>query len=244
MCAHLCYLSLSINVMQQRVFTIGHFLFMTEPAPTLSSASRLPLYPLSDVNLHVCSTSQDSHRGGWAREGGRERGWKGRDEERKRSWCWKEHRKTRREGKGQKKGHSSKCDLSSSPGWLLLLWQSSFILHTSINPWLCFLLIHLTSPPSFFYTVNQLFGLKAFSFSLHSSSSSPHFISHVGFLSALWCESSLLLLHSNSPPQSPKHHNNLWFKYCYSLSDTDPFSTKLLSRVSTVLPEHLTSPSG
>lgn len=71
MCAHLCYLSLSINVMQQRVFTIGHFLFMSEPAPTLSSASRLPLYPLSDVNLHVCSTSQDSHRGGWAREGGK-----------------------------------------------------------------------------------------------------------------------------------------------------------------------------
>lgn len=71
MCAHLYYLSLSINVMQQRVFTIGHFLFMSEPAPTLSSASRLPLYPLSDVNLHVCSTSQDSHRGGWAREGGK-----------------------------------------------------------------------------------------------------------------------------------------------------------------------------
>lgn len=243
MCAHLCYLSLSINVMQQRVFTIGHFLFMSEPAPTLSSASRLPLYPLSDVNLHVCSTSQDSHRGGWAREGGKGDEKEGMRRE-KGAGVGKSTEKQGERGRDKKKGHSSKCDLSSSPGWLLLLWQSSFILHTSINPWLCFLLIHLTSPPSFFYTVNQLFGLKAFSFSLHSSSSSPHFISHVGFLSALWCESSLLLLHSNSPPQSPKHHNNLWFKYCYSLSDTDPFSTKLLSRVSTVLPEHLTSPSG
>lgn len=243
MCAHLCYLSLSINVMQQRVFTIGHFLFMSEPAPTLSSASRLPLYPLSDVNLHVCSTSQDSHRGGWAREGGKGDEKEGMRRE-KGAGVGKSTGKQGERGRDKKKGHSSKCDLSSSPGWLLLLWQSSFILHTSINPWLCFLLIHLTSPPSFFYTVNQLFGLKAFSFSLHSSSSSPHFISHVGFLSALWCESSLLLLHSNSPPQSPKHHNNLWFKYCYSLSDTDPFSTKLLSRVSTVLPEHLTSSSG
>lgn len=243
MCAHLCYLSLSINVMQQRVFTIGHFLFMSEPAPTLSSASRLPLYPLSDVNLHVCSTSQDSHRGGWAREGGKGDEKEGMRRE-KGAGVGKSTGKQGERGRDKKKGHSSKCDLSSSPGWLLLLWQSSFILHTSINPWLCFLLIHLTSPPSFFYTVNQLFGLKAFSFSLYSSSSSPHFISHVGFLSALWCESSLLLLHSNSPPQSPKHHNNLWFKYCYSLSDTDPFSTKLLSRVSTVLPEHLTSPSG
>lgn len=243
MCAHLCYLSLSINVMQQRVFTIGHFLFMSEPAPTLSSASRLPLYPLSDVNLHVCSTSQDSHRGGWAREGGKGDEKEGMRRE-KGAGVGKSTGKQGERGRDKKKGHSSKCDLSSSPGWLLLLWQSSFILHTSINPWLCFLLIHLTSPPSFFYTVNQLFGLKAFSFSLHSSSSSPHFISYVGFLSALWCESSLLLLHSNSPPQSPKHHNNLWFKYCYSLSDTDPFSTKLLSRVSTVLPEHLTSPSG
>lgn len=243
MCAHLCYLSLSINVMQQRVFTIGHFLFMSEPAPTLSSASRLPLYPLSDVNLHVCSTSQDSHRGGWAREGGKGDEKEGMRRE-KGAGVGKSTGKQGERGRDKKKGHSSKCDLSSSPGWLLLLWQSSFILHTSINPWLCFLLIHLTSPPSFFYTVNQLFGLKAFSFSLHSSSSSPHFISHVGFLSALWYESSLLLLHSNSPPQSPKHHNNLWFKYCYSLSDTDPFSTKLLSRVSTVLPEHLTSPSG
>lgn len=243
MCAHLCYLSLSINVMRQRVFTIGHFLFMSEPAPTLSSASRLPLYPLSDVNLHVCSTSQDSHRGGWAREGGKGDEKEGMRRE-KGAGVGKSTGKQGERGRDKKKGHSSKCDLSSSPGWLLLLWQSSFILHTSINPWLCFLLIHLTSPPSFFYTVNQLFGLKAFSFSLHSSSSSPHFISHVGFLSALWCESSLLLLHSNSPPQSPKHHNNLWFKYCYSLSDTDPFSTKLLSRVSTVLPEHLTSPSG
>lgn len=242
MCAHLCYLSLSINVMQQRVFTIGHFLFMSEPAPTLSSASRLPLYPLSDVNLHVCSTSQDSHRGGWAREGGKGDEKEGMRRE-KGAGVGKSTGKQGERGRDKKRGHSSKCDLSSSPGWLLLLWQSSFILHTSINPWLCFLLIHLTSPPSFFYTVNQLFGLKAFSFSLHSSSSSPHFISHVGFLSALWCESSLLLLHSNSPPQSPKHHNNLWFKYCYSLSDTDPFSTKLLSRVSTVLPEHLTSPS-
>lgn len=168
--------------MQQCVFTIGHFLFMSEPAPTLSSASRL--YPLSDVNLHVCSTSQDSHRGGWAREGGKGDEREGMRRE-KGAGVGKSTGKQGERGRDKKRGHSSKCDLSSSPGRLLLLWQSSFILHTSINPWLCFLLIHLTSPPSFFYTVNQLFGLKAFIFSLHSSSSSPHFISHVGFLSAL-----------------------------------------------------------
>lgn len=194
----------------------------------------------------LTSTSVQRHRTATGEVGrGREgKGMKGKGwGEKKELVLEREENKERGEGT-KKRGHSSKCDLSSSPGWLLLLWQSSFILHTSINPWLCFPLIHLTSPPSFFYTMNQLFGLKAFRFSLHSSSSSPHFISHVGFLSALWCESSLSLLHSNSPPQSPKHHNNLWFKYCYSLSDTDPFSTKLLSRVWTVLPEHLTSPSG
>ena len=42
----------------------------------------------------------------------------------------------------------------------------------------------------------------------------------------------------------PPHHNNFRFKYCYSLSDSDPVSAKLFSEAWAALLEYLMSPLG
>lgn len=61
----------------QCAFMIGQLLFMFESPPTLSPSLCHPLRTLSDANLHACSTSQDSRRGGRGRDGKRWRGMKG-----------------------------------------------------------------------------------------------------------------------------------------------------------------------
>lgn len=176
------------------------FYLCPSPLPPSHPPLRLSFHPLSDANLHVCSTSQDSRRGGRGREGKRDE-----EERNERSWWWKEHSRGRRQREGMKgqKGREAKCQVWPkchswpSPAGGRVLFYTHLVIAGSV-----FLTFISPSPPSSLYSMNQSFALKAFSLLLPSPSSPPLFISHVGFLSALRCESSLLLLHSSSPPVS------------------------------------------
>lgn len=160
----------------QGVFMIGQSLFMSKPPPHQKPPFCVfpPLHPLNDANLHVCSTSQDSRRGGRGREGGMKGAGVGK------STGEGGDRERERQAKLQV---WSKCHSWPSPAGVRVPFYT-------INLWLWFPHVHLTI--SFFSSMNQSFSLKAFSLLLPSPP--PRFISNVGFLFTLRDVKALFLL--------------------------------------------------
>lgn len=204
------------------VFMTGQFLFMSKPPPS-HCESPFCVFP-SIHSVMLTSTSAQRHRkaagevelGGVAEE---------------------ERHGMEGEGVGKRTGEGGNRREAQLQVWPKC--HSPFHTHPLISSHSS---DHLLSLLPLFHQPVIL--LKSLQSPAAPPSFTPAFISHVCFLSALWCERSLLVLHSSSPPQSLPHYDNFRFKCCHPLSGSDPVSAKLFSEDWAELLEYLMSPLG